>query len=72
MNALELIAKENLSQLLYVSHYVEDELDSIHYFVDFVETGNEKGYRVVITTPELKSQTLAHNTNQKEVPCQEK
>lgn len=72
MNALELIAKENLSQLLYVSHYVEDELDSIRYFVDFVEAGNDEGYHVVITTPETKSQTPTYNTKQKEVPCQEK
>ncbi|WP_394157001.1 molybdate ABC transporter ATP-binding protein ModF [Vibrio campbellii] len=34
-NTLELIAKENLSQLLYVSHYQEDSLDSIQNYLEF-------------------------------------
>ncbi|ABU73354.1 molybdenum ABC transporter ATP-binding protein [Vibrio campbellii ATCC BAA-1116] len=34
-NTLELIAKENLSQLLYVSHYQEDGLDSIQNYLEF-------------------------------------
>ncbi|MCL1123752.1 ATP-binding cassette domain-containing protein [Shewanella surugensis] len=35
-NTLELIAKENLSQLLYVSHYQNDSLDSVHHELVFV------------------------------------
>lgn len=34
-NTLELIAKENLSQLLYVSHYQEDGLGSIQNYLEF-------------------------------------
>ncbi len=34
-NTLELIAKEHLSQLLYVSHYQEDGLDSIQNYLEF-------------------------------------
>jgi molybdate transport system ATP-binding protein len=51
MNALDMIAKENLSQLLYVSHYVEDELDSIHHFVDFIKDEDDEYYRVELTQP---------------------
>ncbi|MFA0440524.1 ABC transporter [Vibrio sp. 10N.286.49.C2] len=51
MNALNMIAKENLSQLLYVSHYVEDELDSIQHFVDFVPNADDDGYQIKITQP---------------------
>lgn len=47
-NALEFIASENLTQLLYVSHHQEDTLPSIHHFVDFI--GDPKmGYQVVIS-----------------------
>jgi len=49
MNTLEVIAKENLSQLLYVSHYQEDALKNIHNFVDFIPDANDKGYHVKIT-----------------------
>ncbi|RJX66193.1 molybdate ABC transporter ATP-binding protein ModF [Vibrio sinensis] len=35
-NALELIAREQLCQLLYVSHYHADKLDSIKNYLDFV------------------------------------
>ncbi|OXE02223.1 hypothetical protein CA163_39530, partial [Vibrio parahaemolyticus] len=35
-NTLELIARENLSQLLYVSHYQEDSLESIKNDLEFV------------------------------------
>ncbi|AZG73818.1 ATP-binding cassette domain-containing protein [Shewanella livingstonensis] len=48
-NALELIAKEHLSQLLYVSHYQEDSLDSIKHFIEFVADEHHGGYRAVIT-----------------------
>ncbi|NOH61485.1 molybdate ABC transporter ATP-binding protein ModF [Vibrio sp. RE88] len=34
-NTLELIAKENLSQLLYVSHYHDDKLESIQNELEF-------------------------------------
>ncbi|NLS14548.1 molybdate ABC transporter ATP-binding protein ModF [Vibrio sp. SM6] len=34
-NTLELIASENLSQLLYVSHYQEDGLDSVQNYLEF-------------------------------------
>lgn len=47
-NALEMIANNNLSQLLYVSHHPEDALDSIHNFVDFVGCA-ETGYKTVIS-----------------------
>lgn len=46
-NTLELIAKENLSQLLYVSHYQEDGLDSIQNYLEFQfddQTQCYKGY----------------------------
>jgi len=49
MNTLEVIAKENLSQLLYVSHYQEDALKNIHNFVDFIPNANGEGYQVRIT-----------------------
>lgn len=48
-NALELIAKEHLSQLLYVSHYQEDSLDSIQHFIEFVADEHQGGYRAVVT-----------------------
>jgi len=35
-NTLELIAQENLSQLLYVSHYQNDKLESIKNDVEFI------------------------------------
>ena len=49
MNTLEIIAKENLSQLLYVSHYHEDSLPSITNYIDFVPNLNDDGYRIEIT-----------------------
>ncbi len=49
MNALDMIAKENLSQLLYVSHYVEDELGSIHHFLDFIKDEGDEYYRIELT-----------------------
>ncbi|WP_321367861.1 molybdate ABC transporter ATP-binding protein ModF [uncultured Desulfuromusa sp.] len=48
-NALELIARENLSQLLYVSHYQEDSLDSIHNYLEFTPDKNGQGYKTVIS-----------------------
>ncbi|MCJ2375905.1 molybdate ABC transporter ATP-binding protein ModF [Vibrio sp. ZSDZ34] len=48
-NALNMIANENLSQLLYVSHYVEDALDSIQHFVDFVKDDADENYRVELS-----------------------
>ncbi|MCQ1060569.1 molybdate ABC transporter ATP-binding protein ModF [Photobacterium sp. DNB23_23_1] len=47
-NALEMIAKNQLSQLLYVSHHPEDALDCIRNFVDFVGSA-ETGYKTIIT-----------------------
>ncbi|HHF2904622.1 molybdate ABC transporter ATP-binding protein ModF [Vibrio diabolicus] len=44
-NTLELIARENLSQLLYVSHYQEDRLDSIKNELEFVFDDNDQCYR---------------------------
>ncbi|ENA1149277.1 molybdate ABC transporter ATP-binding protein ModF [Vibrio alginolyticus] len=44
-NTLELIARENLSQLLYVSHYQEDRLDSIKNELEFVFDKNAQCYR---------------------------
>jgi len=49
MNTLEMIARENLSQLLYVSHYQEDALKHIHNFVDFVPSETDDSYRVQIS-----------------------
>lgn len=49
MKTLDMIAKENLSQLLYVSHYQQDTLESIHNFVDFVLSEDGDSYNVVIT-----------------------
>ncbi|PMH44464.1 ABC transporter [Vibrio sp. 10N.286.49.B3] len=48
-NGLELIAAENLSQLLYVSHYHEDTLPSINHFIDFV-ADPAGGYYTVVTS----------------------
>ncbi|MDV7104494.1 molybdate ABC transporter ATP-binding protein ModF [Vibrio sp. TH_r3] len=48
MKTLDMIAKENLSQLLYVSHYEQDTLDNVKNFVDFVTNENSNGYKVVI------------------------
>ncbi|MBD1576548.1 MULTISPECIES: ATP-binding cassette domain-containing protein [Vibrio] len=47
MNTLNMLAQENLSQLLYVSHHVDDALPAIKNYLDFV--GNtEQGYEVEI------------------------
>ncbi|WMN89955.1 molybdate ABC transporter ATP-binding protein ModF [Vibrio parahaemolyticus] len=47
-NTLELIARENLSQLLYVSHYQEDRLDSIKNDLEFVFDHDVQCYRTQI------------------------
>ncbi|PFG57925.1 molybdate transport system ATP-binding protein [Vibrio sp. ES.051] len=47
-NTLELIARENLSQLLYVSHYQEDRLDSIKNELEFVFDDKSQCYRAQI------------------------
>ncbi len=44
-NTLELIARENLSQLLYVSHYQEDRLEAIQNDLEFVFDDREQCYR---------------------------
>lgn len=49
VNSLELIAKHRLSQLLFVSHYEEDAIDSIQNFVDFVPSEDGESYVVQIT-----------------------
>lgn len=49
-NALELIARENLSQLLYVSHYQKDKLESIHNELEFVFDDSEQCYKATINT----------------------
>lgn len=54
-STLELIAKENLSQLLYVSHYQADKLDSIQNYLNFVEDEKTAGYRVEITNTKNKA-----------------
>lgn len=48
-NTLELIAKENLSQLLYVSHYQNDNLDSVQHELAFVYDETLNCYRAEIT-----------------------
>lgn len=48
MNTLNMIAEENLSQLLYVSHHVDDALPAIHNYVDFIGDAHN-GYEVVVT-----------------------
>ncbi|WP_375751363.1 molybdate ABC transporter ATP-binding protein ModF [Vibrio sp. HN007] len=47
-NTLEMIATENLSQLLYVSHYEDDALESIKNHLEFVTENNYDGYRAII------------------------
>lgn len=49
MNTLDIIAKENLSQLLYVSHYQEDSLQAITNYLDFVKHEEKDEYRVEIS-----------------------
>jgi molybdate transport system ATP-binding protein len=49
-NTLELIAKENLSQLLYVSHYQNDKLESISNEVEFVFDQVENCYKAKVST----------------------
>ncbi|UTV30445.1 ATP-binding cassette domain-containing protein [Photobacterium atrarenae] len=44
---LNMIAEEQLSQLLYVSHHPEDSLPAIRNYVDFVPDG--EGYAVVVS-----------------------
>ncbi|OBT16460.1 ABC transporter [Vibrio sp. UCD-FRSSP16_10] len=44
---LNRIAKTNMSQLLYVTHYAEDSLEAIEHFIDF-EPVNE-GHRLVVS-----------------------
>lgn len=48
-NTLELIAKENLSQLLYVSHYQGDNLESIQNYLSFISDKEGDGYKVELT-----------------------
>lgn len=48
-NALEFIAQENLSQLLYVSHYQEDNLPSISNTLELVKGANQAGYQAKIS-----------------------
>lgn len=52
LNTLNMIAQENLSQLLYVSHHVDDALPAIHNYVDFIGDVN-KGYEVKVGTLEI-------------------
>ena len=49
-NTLELIARENLCQLLYVSHYEDDSLESIKNYLDFVPDEKNEGYNAAIST----------------------
>lgn len=49
MTTLDIIAKENLSQLLYVSHYKEDSLSGITNYLDFVKSNNKDGFSIEIT-----------------------
>ena len=49
-NTLELIARENLSQLLYVSHYQEDSLESIDNYLTFITAPEGQGYQVALTS----------------------
>lgn len=49
MNTLNMIAQENLSQLLYVSHHSDDALPAIRNYVDFVGS-SDMGYQVEIKT----------------------
>ncbi|RXJ71605.1 ABC transporter [Veronia nyctiphanis] len=46
-NALQMIAEEHLSQLLFVSHHNEDKLSGINHFIDFEPT--ENAHRVIIS-----------------------
>jgi molybdate transport system ATP-binding protein len=48
-NTLELIARENLSQLLYVSHYQEDSLESICNYLEFIPDKKSGGYRTELS-----------------------
>ncbi|CAE6921869.1 ATPase component photorepair protein PhrA [Vibrio sp. B1REV9] len=50
-NTLELIAKENLSQLLYVSHYQEDGLESIQNYLEFIYCDSSHCYKAQINKP---------------------
>ncbi len=47
-NTLELIAKENLSQLLYVSHYQEDDLGSIQNYLEFQFDQEAQCYKGIV------------------------
>ncbi|PJC85955.1 molybdate ABC transporter ATP-binding protein ModF [Vibrio sp. HA2012] len=49
MNTLELIAEENLCQLLYVSHYQDDALKSIKNYLDFIPSKEHEGYQVIVS-----------------------
>jgi molybdate transport system ATP-binding protein len=48
-NALEFIARENLSQLLYVSHYQEDSLESIQNYLKFIPDDDNGGYKTELS-----------------------
>ena len=51
-NTLELIAREHLSQLLYVSHYQEDNLDSIRNYLTFIPAKDGNGYQIILSESE--------------------
>ncbi|MDG3089047.1 molybdate ABC transporter ATP-binding protein ModF [Vibrio hannami] len=48
-NTLELIARENLSQLLYVSHYEDDALENIQNYLEFTPGRPIEGFKANIT-----------------------
>lgn len=52
-NALQLIARENLSQLLYVSHYQSDSLASIEHFLEFVFDPLSGGYKAQLSHSDI-------------------
>ncbi|MCG6201687.1 ATP-binding cassette domain-containing protein [Psychromonas antarctica] len=54
---LELIARENLSQLLYVSHYQQDSLQSIKNYLTFMPDPQTGGY-IPVTIKDAKFSKL--------------
>ncbi len=48
-NTLELIARENLSQLLYVSHYQEDKLEAIKNELEFTFDSGVQCYKAQVS-----------------------
>ena len=55
LQALTLIAKQQLSQLVYVSHYDDEAITGIDHFIDFIPAATGEGYHPQMTEPNVST-----------------